>query len=516
MKDKRLQKSNADFNDFQGLLTIEINRKNSVSVSGYLSNDNFDYYREYGIKYMNLSSTIKWNHTYSSKLSSQITGILSNYSYELDSRQDSTLFNSLNYQLNQRIFKADFTYFPAEKHKVEFGLSATDYSLSPGIQKPLGKFSKIKPKSLEDEQGLESSLYLSDEFEYSPLFLISGGLRFNLFSAFGPKTQNIFLPNTSRSLDNITDTIIYKKGQAFQFYPGLEFRLSARYIIAPDLSVKAGIQRNFQYLNMISNTASMAPTDIWKLSDSYIKPQRGDQYSMGIYKNFRAKAVETSLEVYYKSLKNILDYKGGADLLMNDHLETDILNCKGKAYGIEFMVKKQMGTVTGWISYTYSRSLLKIDGAFEDEKVNSGKYFPANFDKPHDLKIVSNIKLSRRLNFTTNLIYNTGRPITYPVAYFDFYNVARVYYSNRNEFRIPDYLRLDFSATLNGNLKARKLSHSSLTFTAYNVLGRKNPYSIFFKVEDGIVNGYQMSIFGRPIIMLTYSFRIRGNASTDL
>jgi hypothetical protein len=175
-----------------------------------------------------------------------------------------------------------------------------------------------------------------------------------------------------------------------------------------------------------------------------------------------------------------------------------------------------MGIITGWISYTYSRSLLKIDGSFEEEKVNGGKYFPANFDKPHDIKIVSNIKLSRRLNFTTNLIYNTGRPITYPVAYFDFYNVSRVYYSNRNEFRIPDYLRLDFSATLNGNLKAKKLSHSSLTFTAYNVLGRKNPYSIFFKVEDGIVNGYQMSIFGRPIIMLTYSFRIRGNASNDL
>jgi hypothetical protein len=275
---------------------------------------------------MNLSSAIKWNHTYSSKLSSQITGILSNYSYELDSKQDSTLYNSLNYKLNQRIFRTDFTYFPAEKHKIEFGLSATDYSLSPGIQKPFGKFSKTKPKSLEDEQGLESSLYLSDEFEYSPIFLISGGLRFNLFNSFGPKTQNIYLPNAPRSLDNISDTIFYKKGQIFQVYPGFEFRLSTRYIIAPDLSVKAGIQRNFQYLNMISNTTSMAPTDIWKLSDSYIKPQRGDQYSLGIYKNLRAKAIETSIEVYYKSLKNILDYKGGADLLMNDHLETDILN----------------------------------------------------------------------------------------------------------------------------------------------------------------------------------------------
>jgi hypothetical protein len=298
-------------------------------------------------------------------------------------------------------------------------------------------------------------------------------------------------------------------------YPGLEFRFSSRFVITPDLSLKAGVQRNFQYLNMISNTTSMSPTDIWVLSDSYIKPQRGDQFSLGLYKNFRIKAIETSVEVYYKNIKNILDYKGGANLLMNEHLETDVLNGKGKAYGIEFMVKKQTGIVTGWISYTYSRSLIKVNGAFEEEKINQGRWFPANFDKPHDLKVVADIKLLRRLNFAGNLIYNTGRPITFPVAYYDFYNVARVFYSQRNEFRIPDYLRLDFSATLFGNLKAKKLNHSSLTFTAYNVLGRRNPYSIFFKVEDGVVNGYKMSIFGQPIFMITYSFRILGNASND-
>jgi hypothetical protein len=516
MKDIRLQKSNAGFNDIQGLVTLDINSKNSVSVSGYMSNDNFDYYKEYGIKYMNLSSSVKWNHIYNTKLSSQFAGILSNYSYELDSKQDSSSFSSLNYKLSQLIFRSDFTYFPAENHKVEFGLNATDYSLSPGIQKPIGNFSTIEAKSLENEQGVESALYLSDEFEYSPRLLISGGLRLVVFTSFGPKTEYRYLPNATRSPENTSDTISYPKGQILQVYPGVEFRLSTRFIIAPDLSAKAGIQRNFQYLNMISNTTSMAPTDIWKLSDRYIRPQRGDQFSLGIYKNFRSKAIETSVEVYYKILKNILDYKGGASLLMNEHLETDILNGNGKAYGIELMVKKQIGVITGWISYTYSRSLLKIDGAFEEDKINGGSYFPANFDKPHDLKIVSNIKMSRRVNFTTNLIYNTGRPITYPVSYYDFYNVSRVFYSNRNEFRIPDYLRLDFSATLNGNLKARKLSHSSLTFTVYNVLGRRNPYSIFFKVEDGIVNGYQMSIFGKPIVMITYSFRIRGNASTDL
>jgi hypothetical protein len=266
---------------------------------------------------------------------------------------------------------------------------------------------------------------------------------------------------------------------------------------------------------MISNTTSTTPTDIWKLSDNYIKPQRGDQISLGVYKNMNSKAIELSVEAYYKILKNVLDYKGGAVLLMNDHLETDIINGNGKAYVVELMLKKQLGMLTGWISYTYSRVLLKVDGKFEEEKVNGGKYFPANYDKPNDLKFVMNAKFFRRFNFTTNFVYNTGRPITYPVAYYNFLNVNRVFYSERNEFRIPDYMRLDFAATINGNLKAKKLNHSSLTFTVYNALGRRNPYSIFFKAEDGVVKGYQMSIFGQPIFMVTYNFRILGNASTD-
>jgi hypothetical protein len=385
----------------------------------------------------------------------------------------------------------------------------------PGDQKPVGIYSVIAPKQLESERALEPAVYASDEYEISPRLLLSGGLRFTLFTEFGPKTQLEYNPNGPRRLDNIVDTIHYGSGKIIKTYPGLEFRFSSRFVIDPDLSVKAGIQRNYQYLDMISNTTSMTPTDIWKLSDNYIKPQRGDQFSLGIYKNLNNKALEISVEGYYKILKNILDYKGGAELLMNDHLETDILNGNGKAYGIEFMVKKQLGMLTGWISYTYSRVLLKVDGKYEEEKINNGNYFPANYDKPNDLKFVANMKFFRRLNFTTNFVYNTGRPITYPVAYYDFLNVDRVFYSERNEFRIPDYMRLDFAATINGNLKAKKLNHSSFTFTVYNALGRKNPYSIFFKDENGVVKGYQMSIFGQPIFMVTYNFRILGNASTD-
>ena len=511
----QLQKSSASFYDIQGLLVFDTDDKNSFSLSGYISNDNFDYYKESAINYRNLASTLKWRHVYNPRFSSQFSATLSNYEYQYNAEQDSTSYYSLNYRLNQQNLRADFTYRAVEKHKVDFGLDATGYRLLPGVQNPVGDYSEIQPKQLESEKAVEPSIYISDEYDLSPRVLFSGGLRFTVFTTFGPGSQYVYSDNSPRTLENIIDTLYYGKGSILKSYPGLEFRFSSRFVITPDLSFKAGIQRNYQYLNMISNTTSMTPTDIWKLSDIYIRPQRGDQFSLGIYKNLNRQAIELSVEGYYKILSNVLDYKGGAELLMNDHLETDIINGNGKAYGVELMLKKQIGMLTGWISYTYSRVFLKVNGKFEEEKVNGGNYFPANYDKPNDLKFVANAKMFRRFNFSTNFVYNTGRPITYPVAYYNFLNVNRVFYSERNEFRIPDYIRLDFAATINGNLKAKKLNHSSLTFTVYNALGRRNPYSIFFRVEDGAVKGYQMSIFGQPIFMVTYNFRILGNASTD-
>ncbi|MBK7711420.1 MAG: TonB-dependent receptor [Bacteroidales bacterium] len=487
----------------------------SLSISGYYSNDKFDYYRKSAFDYGNMASTLKLKHTFNTKFSGQFSAIISNYNYQLDTKQDSMEFSRMYYELHQKILRADFLYFPVYRHKIEFGLDATWYSLMPGEQEPLGDFSLVTPKVLEKERAVEPAMYLSDEFELSPNFTISGGVRATYFTSFGPGTEFVYAENSPRTMENLIDTVRYGKGAVEKSYPGFEFRVSARLILSPRTSIKFGVQRVYQYLHMISNTTSISPTDIWKLSDNYIRPEMGDQYSLGLYNNFGRRAIETSIEGYYKNLQNILDYKGGAVLLMNEHIETDIINGQGKAYGIELMAKKQAGTLTGWISYTYSRVLLKVDSPYESEKVNGGKYFPANYDKPHDLKIVTNVKFSRRFNASSIFVYNTGRPITYPVAFYNFYNANRLYYSNRNEYRIPDYMRLDLSATLNGNLRMKKLNHSSLTFTVYNVLGRRNPYSIFFKNDNGMIKGYQMSIFGQPIFMVTYNFKLFGNASTD-
>jgi hypothetical protein len=515
LKDYRLSNSSADFYDVQGLIKSEINKKNSVTLSGYLSNDKFDYYREYAFDYGSLAFTLKWTHAFSQKLSAHFYAIISNYSNTLDLNQDSTHYSTMNYKIDQKILRMEFFYYHLAKHKIEFGSDATFYSLMPGVVEPVGDYSIIVPKRLEKERALEPSFYLSDEYEVSPLLSVSAGLRGTLFASFGPGTKLQYQEGSSRSVESIIDTISYRSGEVIKFYPGLEYRLSARLIIAPQFSLKMGVQRVYQYIHMISNTTSMSPTDTWMLSDTYIKPQRSDQVSFGLYHTFGKKAVETSVEVYYKKLKNILDYKGGATLMMNEHLETDIINGIGKAYGIELLMKKQAGSITGWISYTYSRTLLRINGQYEVEKVNGGEYFPADYDKPHDLKLVVNSKFSRRFNMTADFMYSTGRPITYPVAFFEFNNGSHVYYSNRNEYRVPDYVRLDLAATLNGNLKAKKLNHSSLTFTVYNVLGRKNPYSIFFRTEEGMIQGYQMTIFSQPIFMLSYNFRILGNATGD-
>lgn len=515
LKDYRLSHSTAGFYDIQGLVKTDINEKNSISLSGYFSNDKFNYYSERAFDYGSLAATLKWTHTFSKKLSAKFHLITSNYRYRLDLSEDSTRSSTMNYKIDQKILRADFQYFYSPKHKIEFGSEATLYTLKPGIVKPSGIYSTIMPKSLTKESALEPSLYLSDEIEVTPMISVSAGIRSTFFTSFGPGTEFRYREGSPRIVENITDTISYKGWEIIKIYPGLDYRISSRFIIAPRLSLKIGAQRTHQYLHMISNTVSMSPTDTWKLSNNSFRPQRSDQVSLGLYHTFGKKAVEISAEVYYKKLRNILDYKSGAVLTMNEHLETDVINGSGKAYGIELLISKQTGSLNGWIGYTYSRTFLRTNSLFEAESVNGGRYYPADYDKPHDLKIIINSKISRRFNVTGNFMYNTGRPVTYPVAFYQFNNGSHVYFSNRNEFRIPDYIRLDLAATFNGNLRVRKLNHSSVTFAVYNVLGRKNPYSVFFRTEEGLIKGYQMTIFGRPIFMVSYNFRILGNASGD-
>ncbi|WP_430814385.1 TonB-dependent receptor [Carboxylicivirga sp. RSCT41] len=514
LDDPKLKNSSANFHDLQGSFSWDIDDKNSIYLTGYYSHDDFDYYTEDAFEYNTLASTLKWKHIFSPKLFSTFSGVVSNYDYTTESRTDSSLLHEIDYQLNQYSFKSDFSYLSSKNHKIDFGLQATWYDLMPGKQRPTSTESLIAYKELEKEQALEAAVYISDEFELTHFMSISAGLRYSMYSNFGPKTQYNYASGLPRTIENITDTTEHGSG-SISFYSGPELRFSSNIRLSGNSSIKLGYNRMYQYIQMISNTAAMAPTDIWKLSDKYLKPQRGDQYSIGFYKNLRNNSIEASVETYYKSLHNIIDYKGGAQLVMNEHLETDVLNGSGKAYGIELMVQKKRGKLTGWMNYTYSRIKHKIESDFDEEQVNNGDYFPANYDKPHDFKFVANYKFNRRLNISSNFFYSTGRPFTAPVAYYNFGGADKVYYSNRNSMRMPDYIRLDVAATLNGNLVAKKLNHSSWTFAVYNVLGRQNAYNVFFRSEGDKIQGYKMSIFGQPIFTVTYNFKFLGNAKDD-
>jgi hypothetical protein len=258
---------------------------------------------------------------------------------------------------------------------------------------------------------------------------------------------------------------------------------------------------------MLSNTTSISPTDIWKLSDPNIKPQYGQQVSLGLFKNFGTDSIETSVEVYYKWLENILDYKSGAQLVLNPHIETDVVNAKGKAYGVELMIKKRSGKLNGWLSYTYSRTLLKMDDPNVGTIINGGKFYPANYDKPHDATLVGNYAINHRFSVSLNVTYSTGRPITLPIGRYYYAGSERALYSDRNAYRIPDYFRTDFSMNIEGNHKVHQLTHNSWTLGIYNLTGRKNPYSVYFTSENGVINGYKLSIFGSAIPFINYNIR---------
>ena len=354
---------------------------------------------------------------------------------------------------------------------------------------------------------VKSAIYFGDNINVSQKFSVSAGLRLSMFNYIGPKTAYNYAPGQPRSESTIQDSTAYGKGDMIKTYMVPEVRLTGRYTLTENSSVKFSFNTLAQYIQTLSNTTAISPTDIFKLSDQYIQPQKGMQYSLGYYHNFKSNTIETSVEVYYKDLKNYLDYKSGATLLLNPHIETDVLNAKGRAYGVEFFIRKTAGKLNGWLSYTYSRIQLKTDDPLAERPVNNGAWYPADYDKPNVVNFIGNYRINHRFSLSLNVVYSTGRPITLPVAEYYYGNSYRVLYSDRNEYRIPDYFRTDFSINLDGNHKVHQRIHNSWTFGVYNVTARENAYSVFYQSENGQVKSYKLSIFGTAIPFITYNFK---------
>jgi hypothetical protein len=507
IEDPSVQNSKASFFDINARFVQEIDEKNKVELSAYLSHDAFKFNQDTLYRYDNRIVSLKWRRVITKKLFSVYSANYSGYEYSVSSDQDPLNAFNLDHRIHFGNLKTDFTFYPEARHKIDFGLNLGGTILDPGILKPTNDSSQVIPTVIQRQNALEYAVYVNDEFQVSDRLMVSAGLRLSGFSAFGPGTVLEYDPAFSMAEASVTDTLNFGAGRHIKSYFGPELRLGLNYRINSSVSFKLNYNRTRQHIHLLSNTASISPTDIWILSDYHLKPQVGDQFALGFYKNFRENIIETSIEGYYKIIRNMIDFKGGATLLLNEQIETDVVNTRGRAYGVEIMIKKPKGRLNGWASYTYSRILMRSVTPFPEDEINDGDFFPANYDKPHSLTVVASYLVSRRLSFSTTYSYSTGRPITYPVASYDFYGARLLHYSDRNQYRIPDYSRLDFSLTLSGNLKSRKLAHSTLTFSVFNVLGRENVYSIYFQNDGVNLKGYQLSIFARPIPSLTYTFK---------
>jgi hypothetical protein len=499
--------ANASFNDGNLVLNHKINSNNDIFITGYLSNDKFDLASDTTYGYSNRNASIKWKHMFNSKLISFFTAGYDQYKYNVSSDANKINAYKLDFDIRQFNFKSDFTYLLNDKHTLDFGLSSILYKLRPGSFQPLGKESLVTPDVVEPEQALESAVYLGDRFNVTPDLSINAGIRYSIFNYLGSKSVNYYAPGLPKEEGNLIESRQYEKGSIIKTFHGPEVRLSMRYAINDGFSIKAAYNSLRQYIHMLSNTMAIAPTDIWKLSDPNIKPQYGNQFSLGFYKNLKSNTIETSLEVYYKQIKDYLDYKPGATLILNDAVETEVINTKGKAYGVELMIKKPVGKLNGWVSYTYSRILLQANDPAAGISVNNGAWYPANYDKPHDATAVGNFRVNHRFSLSLNMTYSTGRPITLPIGRYYYAGSQRVLYSDRNAYRIPDYFRTDFSMNIDGNFKAHKKTRNSWTIGIYNLTGRKNPFSVYYVTENGSINGYKLSIFGSMIPFINYNIR---------
>src|SRR5215203_7169164 len=500
-------RAKASFNDGNLSISHRMNQKNDFYFTGYFSNDRFNLASDTTYNYSNRNVSVKWKHNFNSKLLSYFTAGYDQYKYGVFSEANKVNAYTLSFDINQANFKADFSYLLHAKHNLNFGVHSILYKLHPGSFVPRGKESLVATDVVAPEQALESALYLSDRYTVSTKLSLEAGMRYSVLNNLGPKEVAIYASGVPRDESSVVERKSYEKNKITQIYKAPEVRVSVRYSITNSFSVKAGYNSMRQYLHVLSNTTAIAPTDIWKLSDPNIRPQRGDQVSLGIYKNLKSNTIETSWEVYYKRIKDYLDYKPGATLVLNHDIETEVLQTKGKAYGTEVMIRKPGGKLNGWISYTYSRVLLKMDDSTIGIPVNKGAYYPANYDKPHDITMVGNFKVNHRFSLSLNMTYSTGRPITLPVGRYYYAGSQRVSYSDRNSYRIPDYFRTDFSMNIDGNYKVKQKTHNSWTIGIYNLTGRKNPFSVYYVSENGRVNGYRLSIFGNLIPFINFNIR---------
>ncbi|HQN93210.1 MAG TPA: TonB-dependent receptor [Prolixibacteraceae bacterium] len=513
LKNYQLQQSSVSFYDFNAKIDYEINSNNRVSLFGYGSHDYFNYFEEAEYGYGNVIGSARWNHIFDKFTSATLSLNFSKYTADLVDYTSKNYEYDLSTSIEQEQVSYHFSTSRFARHRISAGMNVIRYLIEPGNSAPHSPLSAAAFINVDDENGYEAALYLEDEFDLTPELALIAGLRYSGFAKIGQAQVKTYYPGQPLNESTVSGTNEFGAGQVVKFHHGAEPRIALRYELPQSSSLKLGYNRTMQYIRQISNSTSITPADYWKSSDTYLKPLIANQLALGYFKNFKNNKYETSLELYYKNIENEVDYKNGGRLVLNRNLEQVLISGIGRAYGLELMVKKSSGDLTGWVAYTYSRSFKKMNGTFDEEKVNGGKWYRSNIDKPHDLTMVMNYKLSRRFTFSSNFTYSTGRPVTLPEQKYNVGSYEIVYYSERNKYRMPDYHRLDLALTYEGSLLKKQKWRSSWTISVYNVYGRKNPFSVYYSKEKptrqnnyNVYALYSFSVIGVPIPSFTYNF----------
>ena len=462
----------ASFSDAYIGLSHRLNSKNSLHANGYWSRDGFSFSGDTTFRYSNITASLKWHSDFSDRHSMELTGGFDRYDNSHDNTFNAWEAYTLDTEVNQMYAKLRFKSLAGSTHSLLYGFNFLFYDLNPGTMIPFGEMSRVVLRSLDRQRGVEPALFASDTWTLDEKLSFDAGIRFAGFKAM----------------------------EQSRFYGGPEFRVSGKYSFLPTLSLKAGFNTMRQYIHLLSNSSSISPMDAWTLSSDRIRPQTGWQAAGGLYWTVSDGKIDLSLESYYKQMLHYLDYKSGATLIMNDNLPDDLVETRGKAYGVEFMVKKSIGKLNGWMSYTYSRTFLQEMEDRGVQTINGGDWYPAPHDKPHDFKLVGNYKFTHRYSLSVNVDYSTGRPVTIPIGKYVYGGGTRLAYSQRNGYRIPDYFRMDLAMNIEPGHYLKKLTHMSVTFGVYNVTGRKNAYSVFYNTAGGSkVAGHMISVFSVPV-----------------
>jgi hypothetical protein len=521
-KIKRLAGSKANFYDLTAKIEYKPTKKDRISVSAFHGNDNFKLAKDtittidensdalYNWTSRNLSTS--WSHYFGPKFTFKTHAVYANYEVNIINTDSATAFN-LNSSIAYKSIKSVLIYTPNDRHEAEIGFQINNYHIKPGSLLPTLATSNKNPAILPNERAIESAVFINDKIKVSSKFDIGIGLRFALYQALGSGKVYNYETGQPRTTLSLTDSTMFAKGEVIKQYSSIEPRISFNYSMSANSSIKASLNRMSQFINLLSNTTAALPSDRWKLSDIYTKPQYSDQFSLGFFMNSKDKTYEFSAELFYKKLYNAIDYKDGETLILNTKPETVILQGKGFAYGAELFIKKNLGVFTGWLSYTYSQTRIKILGATPDETINNGNYFPPIFNRPHSFNAICSYQASKTVSFSGNANFTSGRAITYPASKLYLSGSFLPYYNNRNQSQIPNYLRFDFSMNIETHPYRTKGYRSNWNFSLYNILARRNAYSVFlrqqtpFNIYDSRVKIYKLSILGSIIPSLTYNFK---------